>query len=176
MSAASRPRSSAMERPTAITASKWDGPRATLSFQAAGKSADYQMRIAFDVAHHGLSPDGYRDFRAGELFDGRLSAHAVPAAEILVNLFDGGPRSKGGFPSRRRPAAAHGTRGPNGSARARELHSSCGFEEVLGRSGPFLTPLERGPARPPRPGDVHDHDPGRGRVSGACTTHTRFWK
>jgi len=51
------------------------------------------MRIMFDVAHHGLEVDGMRDFRSGELFDGRFSEDQVPAAEILVNLFDGGPKS-----------------------------------------------------------------------------------
>jgi hypothetical protein len=51
------------------------------------------MRIVFDVAHHGLRVDGLRDFRAGELFDGRFSVEHVPAAEVLVNLFDGGPKS-----------------------------------------------------------------------------------
>ena len=74
-----------------------DGAHAALRFRAAGKPVDYQMRISFDVAHHGLSPDAYRDFRSGELFDGRLNKDAVPAAEILVNLFDGGPRSEVAF-------------------------------------------------------------------------------
>jgi hypothetical protein len=34
-----------------------------------------------------------RDFRSGELFDSRFAEDQVPAAEILVNLFDGGPES-----------------------------------------------------------------------------------
>jgi len=71
-----------------------DAGEATLRYRAAGKPASYQMRILFDVAHHGLGPDALRDARAGELFDGRMGVDSVPAAEILVNLFDGGPRSK----------------------------------------------------------------------------------
>ncbi len=71
-----------------------DGVNASVRFKAAGKPADYQMRILYDVAHHGLRIDGMRDFRAGELFDGRFSADQVPAAEVLVNLFDGGPNSR----------------------------------------------------------------------------------
>jgi hypothetical protein len=71
-----------------------DGAEATVRYRAAGFPDDYQMRILFDVAHHSLRVDGLRDFRAGELFDGRFTVDHVPAAELLVNLFDGGPRSR----------------------------------------------------------------------------------
>lgn len=70
-----------------------DGTDLKLRYKAAGRSASYQMRILFDVAFHGLTKDGMRDFRTGELFDGRMMKDQVPAAEILVNLFDGGPKS-----------------------------------------------------------------------------------
>ena len=55
-----------------------DGVDMTVRYKAAGFPDDYQMRILFDVAHHGLRPDGLRDFRAGELFDGRFSEAQVP--------------------------------------------------------------------------------------------------
>ncbi len=71
-----------------------DGVDMTVRYKAAGFPDDYQMRILFDVAHHGLRVDGLRDFRAGELFDGRFSEAQVPAASVLVNLFDGGPKSQ----------------------------------------------------------------------------------
>ncbi len=71
-----------------------DGAQAAVRFKGAGRPADYQMRIMYDVAHHGLRPDGLRDFRHGELFDGRMSLAQVAAASVLVNLFDGGPKSK----------------------------------------------------------------------------------
>ena len=71
-----------------------DGPNVAVRFKGAGRAADYQMRIMYDVAHHALRKDGLRDFRAGELFDGRMAARQVPAAGVLVNLFDGGPKSK----------------------------------------------------------------------------------
>jgi hypothetical protein len=74
-----------------------DGVAVSVRFKAAGAPADYQMRIVYDVAHHGLRVDGLRDFRTGELFDGRFSVEAVPAAEVLVNLFDGGPNSEVSF-------------------------------------------------------------------------------
>lgn len=74
-----------------------DGTNLSVRYKAAGKPADYQMRIVFDVAHHGLRGDGLRDFRTGELFDSRMSVDEVAAAEIVVNLFDGGPRSRVAF-------------------------------------------------------------------------------
>ncbi len=74
-----------------------DGTSLTVRYKAAGAPADYQMRIMFDVVHHGLRKDGMRDFRHGELLDGRFSVHQVPAADIIVNLFDGGPRSEVAF-------------------------------------------------------------------------------
>ena len=51
------------------------------------------MRIRFDVAHHQLQPNGIRDFKAGQLLDGHLSQDELAAASIMVNLFDGGPKS-----------------------------------------------------------------------------------
>lgn len=70
-----------------------DGTAATVRYKAAGYPQDHQMRIVFDVAHHGLRADGLRDYRTGELFDGRFGVDYVPAAALLVNLFDGGPKS-----------------------------------------------------------------------------------
>ncbi len=67
---------------------------AAVRFKGAGKPADYQMRIVFDVAHHQLRVDGMRDFKAGQLLDGRMSQDELAAAAIVVNLFDGGPKSK----------------------------------------------------------------------------------
>lgn len=70
-----------------------DGVDLTVRYKAAGKPADYQMRIMYDVLHHGLEADGRRDYRPGELLDGLMSVDQVPAADLLVNLFDGGPKS-----------------------------------------------------------------------------------
>jgi hypothetical protein len=71
-----------------------DGNKASVRFKGAGRAADYQMRIMYDVHHHAIRPDGLRDFRQGELFDGRMTIDQVPAASVLVNLFDGGPKSQ----------------------------------------------------------------------------------
>ena len=70
-----------------------DGNQATMTYKAAGQPADHQMRIMFDVSYHGYRAEGMRDFRTGALLDGRLTVDEVPATDIFVNLFDGGPNS-----------------------------------------------------------------------------------
>ena len=84
-----------------------NGNQASVRFKGAGRAADYQMRIMYDVHHHAIRPDGLRDFRHGELFDGRMTIDQVPAASVLVNLFDGGPRVKCLFSNRQRPGDAN---------------------------------------------------------------------
>ncbi len=71
-----------------------DGADVAVRFKGAGRPADYQMRIMYDVHYQSLRADGMRDFRVGELFDGRMHIDQVPAASVLVNLFDGGPKSR----------------------------------------------------------------------------------
>ena len=71
-----------------------DSTDVAVRFKGAGHPAEYQMRILFDVAHHQLRADGVRDFKAGQLLDGRMSQDELAAASIVVNLFDGGPKSK----------------------------------------------------------------------------------
>jgi hypothetical protein len=71
-----------------------DSTDLVVRYKGAGKPADQQMRIRFDVTHHQLEANGMRDFRAGQLLDGRLSQDELAAASIMVNLFDGGPKSQ----------------------------------------------------------------------------------
>ena len=71
-----------------------DSTDLVVRYKGAGKPADQQMRIRFDVTHHQLEANGMRDFRAGQLLDGRMSQDELAAASIMVNLFDGGPRSQ----------------------------------------------------------------------------------
>ena len=70
-----------------------DGTDLRVSFKAAGRPENHQMRIMVDAAYHGPE-GGYRDSRPGELYDGRINQDQVAAASVVVNLFDGGPRSK----------------------------------------------------------------------------------
>ena len=74
-----------------------DGAKASVRFKAASDTADFQMNIMFDVHHSGLRADGMRDFRHGELLDGKMNIEQVGAAQVLVNLFDGGPKSQVSF-------------------------------------------------------------------------------
>ena len=69
-----------------------DGTDLRVSFKAAGRPESHQMRIMLEAAHHGPQ-GGYRDSRPGELYDGRINEDQVAAASLLVNLFDGGPKS-----------------------------------------------------------------------------------
>ena len=71
-----------------------DSTDLVVRYKGAGKPADQQMRIRFDVTHHQLEANGMRDFRAGQLLDGRMSQDELAAASITVNLFDGGPKSQ----------------------------------------------------------------------------------
>ena len=71
-----------------------DSTDLVVRYKGAGKPADQQMRIRFDVAHHQLEANGMRDFTAGQLLDGRMSQDELAAASIMVNLFDGGPKSQ----------------------------------------------------------------------------------
>ena len=65
-----------------------------MRYKGIGHPADYQMRILFEKTHNGHRSDIYRDFRPGELFEGRMPEEAVASTRVVVNLFDGGPKSK----------------------------------------------------------------------------------
>ena len=69
----------------------------SVAFKGAGEPSEYQMRITFDSAFHSNDSNGLRDYRAGELFDGRIGEDYVAATSVFVNLFDGGPRSEVAF-------------------------------------------------------------------------------
>jgi hypothetical protein len=70
-----------------------DGTHVTVRYKAAGKPANFQMRVMFEVAGSPDQPETTRDLRPGELLDSRIPLEQVPSTRILVNLFDGGPRS-----------------------------------------------------------------------------------
>ena len=74
-----------------------DGTDLEIDYRGAGKPADHQMSIRFDVAHYRHSADSNRDFRPGEMNDGRFNVDELHAADIVVNLFDGGEKSRVSF-------------------------------------------------------------------------------
>lgn len=71
-----------------------DGTDVTLRFQAAGKPADHQMRILLDGGFPRPDADTWRDSRHGELLGNRFEIEQLYSTRVLVNLFEGGPRSK----------------------------------------------------------------------------------
>ncbi len=71
-----------------------DGVETTVRYKAASKPADFQMRIMIDSTEHLVEAPVIRQYRPGELLDGQVRADAIPPARVLVNLFDGGPKSK----------------------------------------------------------------------------------
>jgi hypothetical protein len=69
-----------------------DGNRATMRFRAASRSPEHQMRIVLDAWFHQYSaPYGYRQ---GQLSRGPVGVDQLPSTDVVVNLFDGGPRSR----------------------------------------------------------------------------------
>jgi hypothetical protein len=70
-----------------------DGTDATVRFQATGKPADHQMRINLDPGFPRPGVDVLRDYRHGELLGNRFEMSQLYSTRVLVNLFEGGPRS-----------------------------------------------------------------------------------
>jgi len=71
-----------------------DGTAVSVRFKAASRPADYQMRISLDADFHRHNVDGMRDYRMGELLGGTIHVDQVHSTQVVVNLFDGGPRSQ----------------------------------------------------------------------------------
>jgi hypothetical protein len=70
-----------------------EGNRYTTRFQAANEPSSRQMRIVLDSGFHRDRKEVYRDFRMGQLLGSPIAQENVYATEVVVNLFDGGPRS-----------------------------------------------------------------------------------
>lgn len=71
-----------------------DGTDVRMRFQAAGKPADYQMRMTIEPASGGRKPKRRRGARKDGSPDGRVAVDEVPSMKIVVNFFDGGPNSR----------------------------------------------------------------------------------
>lgn len=70
-----------------------DGGRYTTRFVPASEPNARQMRISLDSEYH-FGPDLFRDFRMGQLQGSQLARDEVGAATLVVNFFDGGPKTK----------------------------------------------------------------------------------
>src|SRR5262249_35089608 len=71
-----------------------DGNRYTTAFHSANEPGSRQMRIVLDGDFHRGDREVYREFRMGQLLGSPLPKSRVDATEVVVNFFDGGPRSK----------------------------------------------------------------------------------
>jgi hypothetical protein len=71
-----------------------DGNRCTTRFQAANEPGACQMRIVLDSEFHRAEKEIYRDFRMGQLLGSPIAKDTVYATDVVVNVFDGGPRTK----------------------------------------------------------------------------------
>ncbi|MBV9221426.1 MAG: calcineurin-like phosphoesterase family protein, partial [Methylobacteriaceae bacterium] len=70
-----------------------DGASFTTRFQAANEPNNRQMRIVLDSAHHRADKEVDRDFRMGQLLGSPIDEESVYATDVVVNVFDGGPRT-----------------------------------------------------------------------------------
>jgi hypothetical protein len=69
------------------------GPTYTTRFQPANEPNSRQMRIVLDSELHRDGKELYRDFRMGQLLGSPIPQEAAFATNVIVNFFDGGPRT-----------------------------------------------------------------------------------
>ena len=82
-----------------------DGVSYTTTFVPAHDPTRGQMRIMLDSQVHATDKAVIHDYHAGALLSGAVAADRLGSTRLVVNLFDGGPRSKvevsvGGSPFR----------------------------------------------------------------------------
>jgi C terminal of Calcineurin-like phosphoesterase len=71
-----------------------DGEGYTTSLVPAHDPARGQMRVMLDSQLHGVDHDVIRDYHTGALLTGPIGVDRVASTLLVVNFFDGGPRSK----------------------------------------------------------------------------------
>jgi hypothetical protein len=69
------------------------GQKYSTRFQAANEPNSRQMRIVLDSEFHRDRKELYRDFRMGQLLGSPLPCENAFATNLIVNFFDGGPRT-----------------------------------------------------------------------------------
>ncbi len=70
-----------------------DGQSYSTRFQPANEPDSRQMRIVLDSEFHRDRKELYREFRMGELLGSPLPLESAFATNLIVNFFDGGPRT-----------------------------------------------------------------------------------
>ena len=70
-----------------------DGARYTTRLIPASEPEERRMRITFDSRFHGLNPEVARDYRVMQLLGSPIRRAGVGATDLVVNVFDAGPRT-----------------------------------------------------------------------------------
>jgi hypothetical protein len=70
-----------------------DGARYTTRLYPAHDPKQSQMRIVLDTGQHATDPEVLAEYMPGQLLVGPISAAAAGATRLLVNFYDGGPKS-----------------------------------------------------------------------------------
>ena len=70
-----------------------DGRSVTTRFQPANEPHTRQMRIVLDAEFHRDRKELYSEFRMGELLGSPIPQDSAFATNVIVNFFDGGPRT-----------------------------------------------------------------------------------
>lgn len=71
-----------------------DGTDVRMRYQAAGKPAEYQMRVTLEPTYDGEKSKKRRGARKDASRDGRIALEQVNSTQVVVNLFDGGENSR----------------------------------------------------------------------------------
>jgi 3',5'-cyclic AMP phosphodiesterase CpdA len=107
-----------------------DGNRYTTRFQPANEPNARQMRIVLDSEFHRDRRELYRDTRMGQLLGSPIPRDNAYATDVIVNVFDGGPRT--------RVAYRIGRRDP--VTMTRETRPDPFVQEVFARNGATKKP------------------------------------
>lgn len=71
-----------------------DGNRYTTRFVPAAEPEGRAMRITLESQFHVLAPELARDYRIEQLFGSPIPAESVGSTYVVVNVFDGGPKTR----------------------------------------------------------------------------------
>jgi hypothetical protein len=71
-----------------------DGPKYETRFVPAKEPGGRKTRILLDSVFHRAEREMQRDFRMGQMLGSPISYDTLHATEVIVNVFDGGPRTK----------------------------------------------------------------------------------
>jgi hypothetical protein len=74
-----------------------DGAACSTRLVPAHEAGSPAMRLMLEAELHADKPEVQREYRMGQLFGASVAADGLGSARLLVNLFDGGPRSTVAF-------------------------------------------------------------------------------